>query len=753
MSFGTAALNTPAQEAHCLELKNKITCQLCKNFYNGPKTLSCLHSFCLSCLMKLHTKESEESLSCPECSKSTPIPNGDLNKLPDAFNLNRKVEEYQFLQKVIGKVEAKCEKCSGKSVKAAMFCEGCKKFICDLCVTIHMNWSEFASHKLIKMTHLKDKYQSFIPGQSSTSAICDDHQKECTIFCETCKKLICHECMIKSHREHRYNLAADSAKQHKDTMEKKLNDICGVPEQLHQAITKLDALTSGLSGMGKAVNKEIKVTFTRLESDMVKRKDTLLAQASSVTDSKVKLLQDQKKNLMEVQEKVTLCQEFVEQTIEKGHNSEFFVLEEQMKDRIIEVEKEFMCTELTPVEEPEIHFTVDTTVISSLNALGHVSDGSILHVHGPKAPDLSPSMGHFVVKEIVTFYIALSSAYYKMTNNPAEELFAEFESLRDGSMCPATVAISNSGFAKIQCAFADRGRYTLKVLVGGQHITGSPHSFIVKPAAEQFNHPIRSITKLTNPRGIAITNKHHIVVTQETSHTITVYGRKCKKVISFGSFGTEESQFNHPTGVATDNKGNIFVADSKNNRIQKFDAQGNFLTLFDGQTNSSCGPLSAPTGLKINHEGSLYVVDRGNGRIVILTQDLKFKAAFGSPGQSLNQFQDPWDIAFDSRGFCYVTDIKQHCLMIFTSSGDFRGRIGAMGSQKSRLNRPSGISINRSGHIFVCEMGNHRVSIFHICSEFVECFSGGLSMVNPCGVAIDDDGFIYLSTAEAVHVF
>ena len=751
MSLSRAALNARAQESQLLELKNKITCKVCKKFYNNAKTLSCLHSFCVSCLRTLRTEDNEESLSCSECAKVTPIPLGDVNNFPDAFALNRKLEEYRFLQKVLGRTEAKCEKCSGKSVKATMFCEGCSKFVCDLCVTIHKSWSEFTSHKLMKLSDLKDAYQSYIPDHSTTPK-CKDHGKECTIFCETCKKEICHECIIKSHRDHRYNLVADSAKQHRADMEKKLYDIDGIPEQMNKAINKLDSLTNGLSARGKVVNKEVVDTFTKLESVVVQRKSTLLDQATSMVDTKVKLLQDQKKVLVEVKAKVMSCQEFVKQTIENGRNPEFFLLEKQMMDRISEVGKEFTCTELTPVEEPQVQFTVDTDLASSLDTLGHISDGSILHV-GPKAADLSPSQGNFIVKEIVTFYIALSSAYYKMTNNPSEELLAEFESVRDGSVCPATVAISNSGFAKIQCAFADRGRYLLKVLVGEQHITGSPHSFIVKPAADQFNHPIRSITKLTSPRGVAINKKHHIIATQETAHTVTVYGRKCKKLLSFGSFGTQESQFNHPTGVAVDDDGNIYVADSKNNRIQKFDAQGSFLAAFGGDANSESGLLSAPTGIKINCEGEIFVVDRGNGRVVVLTQELKFKCAFGSPGQGLSQFQDPWDIAFDSRGFCYVTDIKQHCIFIFTCAGDFRGRIGAMGSQKSRLNRPTGIAINRFGQIFVCEMGNHRVSIFHISSEFIECFSGGLSMVNPCGVVTDEDGFVYLSTAEAVHVF
>ncbi len=654
----------------------------------------------------------------------------------------------------MGKVENKCEKCSDKSVKATVYCEGCRKFVCDLCVTIHKSWAEFSSHNLLKLSQLRDNYRDYLPDYPSIPN-CPVHTKESNIYCETCKREICHECIIKNHRDHRYNLVADSAKQHKKDMTEKLKDLDGIPEELDKAISKLEMLSTRFSARGKSVSKEVKETFVELEKSIAKQKSSLLDQAANIVESKVKLLQSQKSLLEGMKIKVTSCHSFVQQTIDSSHSPDFFMMEERMRDRVSEVSKEFAATELTPVEEPQIYFSVSQAQIDALCTIGNVSDGSILHV-GPKTGEPVNGLSNFVVKEVVTFYIALSSAYYKMTNNPSEELSAEFQSLRDGSICPATVAISNSGFAKIQCAFADRGRYQLRVLVGGQHIIGSPYSFVVKPTADQFNQPLRSITKLNSPRGVAINKKNQIIATQETAHTVTVYGRKCKKVLAFGSPGTEPGQFNQPTGVAVDDEGNIYVADTKNNRVQKFDSQGVFVALFggDGADESQCGPLSGPAGIKVNNKKQeLLIVDRGNGRVIVLTLELKFKRFFGSHGQSLSQFQDPWDIAFDVREFCYVTDIKLHCIFIFSDTGDFRGRIGSMGTQKSRLNRPSGIAINNQGQIFVCEFGNHRVSIFHISSEFIDCFSGGLSMVNPCSIAIDNDGFLYLSTAEAVHVF
>ena len=334
-----------------------------------------------------------------------------------------------------------------------------------------------------------------------------------------------------------------------------------------------------------------------------------------------------------------------------------------------------------------------------------------------------------------------------MVKNPSEELSAEIKYIRDGSVSAATVVLGESGFAKIQCSFKERGRYLLSVVVSGRHITCSPHAFFIKPPLQHFHTTVRSITKVSNPSGIAVNNKNQVVVSQE-SNTITVYGRVFRKVLSFGSPGEGEAQFNSPSGIAVDNKDYIYVADSKNNRVQKFDPDGNYVSEFTGEDNT-CGQLSSPGGIKINKEGEIHVVDRGNSRIIVLTASMEYKSTIGSP----EQLGDPKDLAFDENGCIYISDLKQNCILVYQETGEYRGRFGGTGTQKGRLNRPSGIAIDRFGRLFVCESANHRVSVFNTSSEFLECFSAGLSMVNPCALTVDADGFVYIASSDSIHIF
>ena len=746
MMAEAAGVNGKKHAIDLRTLKQQIMCKICKKQYHSPKTLPCLHSFCITCLQSINVHNSSGmKIRCPECKKEVNIQGGNCDEcFPDAFHITHQIQLYSFLQKVNGKVEVKCEKCSNKSVRATSFCSKCGKFICELCVTIHQSWSEFSSHEVLSLKALKESYHRHIPDEP-TSTTCPDHTKECTIYCETCEELICHECIIKSHREHHYNLASDAVSKHKMTMKVKLGDIKGTPGQLQGAINTVGGISQSFSAKGQAVTDEINAEFDKLQQAMTSRRKVLIQDITRLVESKLRLLEEQRESLELMKAKVSTCLDFVTQTIAGDRVSEFFILQRQMAARITEVKREFSSTDLTPVEEPEAHFSLNAELTDKLQTAGSVSDGSIMYA------GLDDSR-IFMVSEVVTFYIALSSAYYKTKTNPMEELKAEIQSLRDGSICPASIAVSSSGFAKLQCSFSERGRYSVTVIVGDHHISGSPYIFFVKPPSTQFVSPVKTIPRLSSPKGLAINSKNEIILSEESRHVVSVFGKKSKKVLSIGSFGSDKGQFNHPVGVAVDSSGCIYIADSKNNRIQKFDPDGNLLATFNGEKSPS-GLLNSPMGVKINSEDKLFIVDRGNNRVVVLNLDLEFELSFGTGGNGLGQLEDPWDIAFDKDGFYYVTDTKQHCIQIFNRGGEFRGKIGTHGTQKGKLNRPSGIAIDQFNRVFVCEFGNHRVSIFHTCSEFLDCFSTGLSMVNPCGIAVDGDGYVYISSAEMVHVF
>lgn len=737
-------------KTHTTDMTNpqeRIKCLVCEKTYTYPKTLDCLHSFCISCLRSLSSLNDKNHtvIVCPKCKVKSQVPENDFEAYPDAFHINRWIQQHEFMQKVSGTVPALCEKCSKKkSTKACSYCSDCALFICDLCVTIHRCWTEFQSHQVVNLASLRNSSKYYIPKQIEP-LMCATHSKSCSIFCETCQMEICHECIIRTHRDHSYNLSKECAVKHKESLKEALSDIEDIPEQLELAINRIKSICERFTANTQAVVDDAKSEFETLQKQLSDRKDELVKNASELMKEKQKPLQRQLDELKLMKEKATDCLDFISEASSGDHITEFFTLEKQMVTQIKAVKKEFEGLDLMPIEEPVVQLFLKPDIAEEIQAAGNIGDGSILYAGSSEGK-------YFSVNQIITFYIALSSAYYKSRASPIDQFKADIQSSRDGSICPATIAISSSGFAKLQCSFTERGRYRVNVYTNGKHIIGSPYSFYVTPPPQQFQAPVKTISNLNCPKGIAINPKNQVVITEENRHVVTVFGRKSKKILSFGAFGTEESQFNQPLGVAVDKDGYMYVADNKNNCIKKFHSDGSFASMYSGEK-SFGGTLSKPSSVKVDSKGNLYVVDRGNARIVVLNENLKFQLQFGGLGVGLGKLEDPWDLAFDLHGVVYVTDVKQNCIHLFTPEGDFRGRIGSHGTQKGKLNRPTGIAIDRFGRIFVCEAGNHRVSIFHVCSEFMECFSTGLTMVNPCSITIDNDGFVYVTCATCIHIF
>ena len=85
-------------------------------------------------------------------------------------------------------------------------------------------------------------------------------------------------------------------------------------------------------------------------------------------------------------------------------------------------------------------------------------------------------------------------------------------------------------------------------------------------------------------------------------------------ITKWGSFGTGDGEFERPDGIAVDSSGNVFVADTENHRIQKFDSNGNFITKW-GSSGTGDGEFDWPDGVAVDSSGDVFVADSGNNRI------------------------------------------------------------------------------------------------------------------------------------------
>src|SRR5215212_7476896 len=113
-------------------------------------------------------------------------------------------------------------------------------------------------------------------------------------------------------------------------------------------------------------------------------------------------------------------------------------------------------------------------------------------------------------------------------------------------------------------------------------------------------------TRLSSPEGIAVDQEGNVYVADTANNRIQVFSSNGTFVSKWGKYGTGDGLFNSPTGIAIDQEGNVYVADTANNRIQVFSSNGTFVSKW-GNLGVSNGTLASPTGIAIDQEGNVYV--------------------------------------------------------------------------------------------------------------------------------------------------
>lgn len=131
-------------------------------------------------------------------------------------------------------------------------------------------------------------------------------------------------------------------------------------------------------------------------------------------------------------------------------------------------------------------------------------------------------------------------------------------------------------------------------------------------------------------------------------------------------------QFNYPTDVALLQKETLIVADAYNDRIQVFSKDGAFLRKWGGLlalniSGSAHGWFNVATAVAISHKGNIFVADFYNHRIQKFTPKGKFLLSFGSKGKDPGQFDRPTDVAIDSDGNVYVVDFGNNRIQEFAA--------------------------------------------------------------------------------------
>ena len=242
---------------------------------------------------------------------------------------------------------------------------------------------------------------------------------------------------------------------------------------------------------------------------------------------------------------------------------------------------------------------------------------------------------------------------------------------------------------------------------------------------------------------------------------------------------------NTPGGVAVDSSGNVFIADTTNNRIRKVTASTGIITTIagGGTGNTACTftgtattvTLNAPRGVAVDASGNVYIADTGNNCIRKVAGTTVSQVAGGGTGNTACTFSGtattvtlagPRGVAVNSSGNVFIADTGNNCVrkVVTTTISQVAG--GGTGNTACTftgtattvtLNAPGAVALNSSGNVFIADTGNNciRKVVTTTISQVAgggataTCsFAGaatGVSLSAPGGVAIDSTGRVVIA--------
>jgi len=247
------------------------------------------------------------------------------------------------------------------------------------------------------------------------------------------------------------------------------------------------------------------------------------------------------------------------------------------------------------------------------------------------------------------------------------------------------------------------------------------------------------------------------------------------------------AKFNNPRAVATDNSGNLYIADMRNYVIRKVTTTGTVSTVAGNGTAGTSGnggpavsgQLAQPTGMTIDNEGNIYIADF-NASVVKKVNSQGIMSIFAGTGAdgfggdggpaSAAKLYKPVAVCLDQAGNLYISDASNKCIRkvnkkgIITTFAGVPGHPGYSGdggpATAAKLTQPAGIAADNAGNIYIADPSMsviRKVTPNGIISTFAGNGTSGYSgdggpatkaefqIGSPQGVAVDKAGNVYAS--------
>lgn len=284
----------------------------------------------------------------------------------------------------------------------------------------------------------------------------------------------------------------------------------------------------------------------------------------------------------------------------------------------------------------------------------------------------------------------------------------------------------------------------------GLHRATSFHLFVYLGTRTRFNEPAGiaavKLDALDDP-STSSDDDELTVFGLNSGNSEIIYNTSLTTVEIFGEPGGGEGQFRDPLGIAADSRGNVFVADTGNDRVVRL-LYGDDGLRFVKHFYVPDSPLKRPSDVSMGASGKLYVADTGNDRVVSLTSTGSFVSSFAgddSAGLSLDsptgisvvEADDPW--ISRRQDFVVVVDSGGRRISKFTTDGRI---VASLNSADVPVAEASfgGVAIDYYGNVYATDRSGGRIHKFDRRMRYVTSVgspgTGDMEMDEPRGITL-----------------
>ena len=727
-------------------LKKEAECPLCLETVKDPKTLPCLHSFCLRCIDKhagYAKRKLETTIKCPVCQACFQIPEGDtFGGLPTSFHLNRLVDLLALRDD--SEEAQRCSSCEENNT-ATCYCFVCQNFLCKDCFDAHQRLKATRSHRNVLIENLQAQDVEELMHRPAMCAKKYHENEPLDYYCQDCSVCICHKCSIVSHNRHSLVDLQEAAEEQKmqmtqvfarvkeklviveskiseqtELMKKSEDEICAAERKVTKTVQEIIRIAKEHETAVKTKLAEIRVTQQRIYAAKIGSDQLLAAQLKSSVE----------------------CGEGI---VQRSIGPEILQAGHAVLGR---------CEELLTTQDIEVckpQHVVYCVNVEAMNTVRGLVPGQVFETN------TDPSQSSAEGRGLIMPYAGIETNFTVTTrDSKGSQWYNEQDQLtvivrsQKGEEEETKIDDCKNGSYVVRYKPKSVGLRDISVEVNGQPLTGSP--WRVQAIGHQYK-AIRSFgsrgtgpVQFKRPGSIAVNKRNgKIAIADPENDRVQLFDREWKYLRTIGKKRLDAERIKFPLSVEFTISDEVIVIQGdffKPSKMLLFTEHGDFIKVISQH-------LIDPKSVSVRDDGHMIVCDWGDNSVKVLSPDgtglaqsFKEPHGFSNPTSAVYH-EDKFFVSYDSHNYVNV----------FNNEGLYLYDIGKEELYAGELLLSKNMIIDAFNNLIVCaNNNNHRFQVFSVDGKFVYSFNIEEIKSPSFVAAFEDKLFVCDRTKHVVHV-